>query len=62
MIVKRPDGVPMVNPYLAVADRALLHCHKLWQELGLTPSGRARLTASTSVEPAEVSKWAGLLT
>ena len=60
MIVKRPDGVPMVNPYLAVADRALGHCHKLWTELGLTPSGRARLSALPQAEPQE-SKWAGLV-
>ena len=61
MIVKRPDGVPMVNPYLAVADRALAHCQKLWPELGLTPSGRARLSALPQAEPQEASKWAGLL-
>jgi P27 family predicted phage terminase small subunit len=60
MIVRKPSGVPMINPYLAVADRALAHCGKLWGELGLTPSGRARLSALPQVEPKEVSKWAGL--
>jgi P27 family predicted phage terminase small subunit len=61
MIVKKPNGGLMTNPYLFVADRALSHCHKLWQELGLTPSGRARLSALTQVEPQQASKWAGLL-
>lgn len=61
MIVKKPNGGLMTNPYLFVADRALAHCHKLWQELGLTPSGRARLSALSSIDPPQVSKWAGLL-
>ena len=62
MIVKKGStGEPMVNPYLAVADRALVHCGKLWGELGLTPSGRARLSALPQAEPQEASKWAGLL-
>lgn len=60
MIVKKTRGVPMVNPYLAVSDRALAHCQKLWGELGLTPSGRARLSALPQAEPKEASKWAGL--
>jgi P27 family predicted phage terminase small subunit len=50
------------NPYLGVADGALSHCHKLWHELGLTASGRAR---ATKLQPtpadAKSSKWAGLL-
>ena len=61
MVVKKPDGVPMINPFLAVADRALMHCHKLWAELGLTPSGRARLSALAPADLQEASKWAGLL-
>ena len=61
MIVKKTSGIPMINPYLAVADRALAHCQKLWAELGLTPSGRARLSALPQAEPQEASKWAGLV-
>jgi len=60
MIVKKPSGVPVTNPYLAVADRALMHCLKLWVELGLTPSSRARMSALPIAEPAQ-SKWEGLL-
>jgi P27 family predicted phage terminase small subunit len=29
MIVKKPSGIPVVNPYMAVADKALTHCLKL---------------------------------
>lgn len=61
MIVKGPDDVPMTNPYIRVADRALQSCVRLWVELGLTPSARARLSVAPAVEPAATSKWAGLL-
>jgi P27 family predicted phage terminase small subunit len=44
MIVKAPSGYPMVNPYLGVANKALNQCLRLWAELGLTPSSRARVT------------------
>jgi P27 family predicted phage terminase small subunit len=43
MVVKSPSGYPMTNPYLAIANRALASCGKLWPELGLTPSSRSRL-------------------
>jgi P27 family predicted phage terminase small subunit len=61
MIVKKPSGIPVTNPYLAVSDHALAACHKLWAELGLTPSGRSRMAALPLAEPQEASKWAGLL-
>lgn len=63
MCIESSKGVPIPNPYLVVADRALAHCQRLWSELGLTPSGRAR--ASKLPAPADdkkPSKWAGLLT
>jgi P27 family predicted phage terminase small subunit len=61
MIVKKPSGIPVVNPFLAVADHALAQCQRMWSELGLTPSGRARISALPLAEPQEASKWAGLL-
>ncbi len=60
MIVKKPSGIPVVNPYMAVSDRALAHCLRLWCELGLTPSGRSRMTALQVVESSQ-SKWKALL-
>jgi P27 family predicted phage terminase small subunit len=61
MIVKKPSGVPMINPYMSVSDRALAQCLKLWQELGLTPSSRSRLSAIPAGDMPELSKWEGLL-
>ena len=50
MVVKSPSGYPMPNPYMAMANKALGHCLKLWTELGITPSSRSRVTM-TSDEP-----------
>lgn len=46
MVIKAPSGYPMLNPYHAVAHRALAHCEKLWAELGLTPTARTRITTT----------------
>jgi P27 family predicted phage terminase small subunit len=65
--VKVRDGVARVSPYIDVADRALGHCHRLWSELGLTPSGRAKVArlpaarAPASSASTPVSKWGGML-
>jgi len=61
MLIKTPKGIPIANPYLAIADKALAHCHRLWVELGLTPAGRARITALPDHSPQDGGKWDGLL-
>jgi P27 family predicted phage terminase small subunit len=43
MVIQTKSGYPITNPYLAIAVRALAGCQKLWTELGLTPSSRARV-------------------
>jgi P27 family predicted phage terminase small subunit len=43
MVVRAPSGYPMPNPYIAIANKALGNCVKLWIELGLTPSARSRV-------------------
>lgn len=44
MVIKSPSGYFMPNPLIAIANRALANCVKLWAELGLTPSSRSRVT------------------
>lgn len=61
MIVKGAKDQPMTNPYIKISDLALHACLRLWVELGLTPSARAKLSALPVVEPEPVSKWQGLL-
>jgi P27 family predicted phage terminase small subunit len=48
MVIKAPSGYPMPNPYIGIANKALANCTRLWAELGLTPSSRSRVTASSS--------------
>ena len=43
MLFRTASGYPMPNPYYPVAASALKACIKLWPELGLTPSSRARV-------------------
>lgn len=49
MVVKTPNDYPIPNPYIAIANRALGHCTKLWVELGLTPSSRSRVSTTPPV-------------
>jgi len=42
-LIASPNGYPIINPWLSIATKALAGCNKLWPELGLTPSSRARV-------------------
>lgn len=46
MVVRSPSGYPMPNPYIGISNKALGNCLKLWVELGLTPSARARVSTA----------------
>jgi P27 family predicted phage terminase small subunit len=63
MIVKKPSGIPVINPYLQVENQALDKCVRLWVELGLTPAARTRLSAvpASELPTTEMNKWDGLL-
>lgn len=51
MFVEASSGYPIPNPYIGIANRALLLCTKLWIELGLTPSSRSRVKEAPAREP-----------
>lgn len=51
LITTSPNGYATTNPYLVIARQALAACSRLWPELGLTPSSRARLKVSGSLDP-----------
>ena len=60
MLIETETGF-RASPLIAIADKALAQCQKLWSELGCTPSGRTRLkVATTPADPAK-DKWDGLL-
>jgi len=44
LVTRTPNGYPMMNPYLAIARSALAACVRLWEQLGLTPSARSRVS------------------
>jgi len=62
-VTVRVDDKEVKSPYLSIASDALVHCQRMWSELGLTPSGRAKVArlppAARAVAPA--SKWGGML-
>lgn len=60
MVIRSPNGYPMLNPYLAVANKALDRCTKLWIELGLTPSSRSRVARSDGDSPPPGDEFAWL--
>jgi len=66
-LVKGKNGKYRLSPQVAIADRALSNCHWLWNELGLTPSGRAKAAKVPTARPrgattaTAASKWNGVL-
>jgi len=56
---KNATGGVRVSPFVAIADRALNQCRALWNELGLTPSSRARVARVPRAEP-PASKWGNI--
>jgi P27 family predicted phage terminase small subunit len=55
------DSGPKANPAIAVYNAALSQIRPLWEQLGLTPAGRARIYALPGKDEPERSKWDGLL-
>jgi len=51
-VVRSPHDYPVVNPYLTVANKALMFCDRIGEQLGLSPGGRARVAASPEAEDA----------
>lgn len=45
MIIPSPNGYPIVNPYLSIANKALQQLRGYLSEFGLSPSSRSRIKA-----------------
>jgi P27 family predicted phage terminase small subunit len=52
-VVRSPHDYPIVNPYLTIANKALIQCTRLWDALGLTPAARTRVAAARDQEPGD---------
>jgi P27 family predicted phage terminase small subunit len=59
LLVKSPNGFPVQNPYLSVANRAMKQVKEFASEFGLTPSSRTRIAISPPDDEAlaEFVKW-----
>lgn len=61
MVIKTKDSdLPVVSPYVKIAEKAFAQVKGMLVEFGMTPSSRSRVRAVQPEQPA-VSKWAGVL-
>ncbi len=50
MLIKTPNGYPIVNPLLSVATGAMKQMKVFLTEFGMTPSSRSRVTVEPTAE------------
>jgi P27 family predicted phage terminase small subunit len=61
-VVKSPNGYPIQNPYLAIANAAMKQMHAYLAKLGCNPCDRSRVHASPPPTSAEKSRAARFFT
>jgi len=58
----RPSGIRCISADVQLMDKLITQLRQLWDRLGLTPVGRAKMASNAPKPPARAaSKWAGLL-
>ncbi len=62
LVIKHPTAgkLPVVSPYVRIANNALTQMRGLLLEFGMTPSSRSRVHVPKTDKPV-ASKWAGYL-
>ena len=60
ILLKSPNGFPVLNPYLTVANQALKKVRSLLAEFGMTPGSRSRIHAASTSEDSD-DEWSKLL-
>jgi P27 family predicted phage terminase small subunit len=60
-IVKSPNGYPIQNPFLSVANQAAKQMQMLLSEFGLSPASRARLLGEKKKTEPQQTGFKGLL-
>jgi P27 family predicted phage terminase small subunit len=61
MLVKAPNGQPMMNPYLVIANQAIKKVRALLAEFGMSPSSRSRISTAGAGQDSESGEWFDLL-
>lgn len=56
-VVKSPNGYPIQNPYLSVANKAMEQMTKLLPGMGLTPADRSRIQSEPQDEKDELTEF-----
>lgn len=52
MLIKTPNGYPVKNPLITIANEAENKCLKILVEFGLTPASRSKVSANKDKKPA----------
>jgi len=60
LLVKSPNGFPVLNPYLIAANQALKKVRSLLAEFGMTPGSRSRIQAAATSDESD-DEWTKLL-
>jgi P27 family predicted phage terminase small subunit len=60
ILVKSPNGFPVLNPYLIAANQAIKKVRSLLAEFGMTPASRSRIQATATSEESD-DEWSKLL-
>jgi P27 family predicted phage terminase small subunit len=51
LLIRAPSGMPMVSPYVHIANRQAILMLRAAEQLGFTPTSRARLTTASDDGP-----------
>ncbi len=60
ILVKSPNGFPVLNPYLIAANQAIKKVRSLLAEFGMTPGSRSRIHAAAGSDEGD-DEWSKLL-
>jgi P27 family predicted phage terminase small subunit len=56
MVIKSPNGYPMLSPFLSIINAALAQMKGFLTEFGMTPSSRSRISTGKLEEEGDESK------
>jgi len=60
ILVKSPNGLPVLNPYFIAANQAIKKVRALLAEFGMTPGSRSRIHAAATDDDSD-DEWSKLL-
>ena len=61
LLIKSPNGFPVLNPYLIVANQAQKKLRSLLSDFGMSPGSRSRIQAAAADVEDPADEWKQLL-